>query len=149
MAKSQDSCDRTVCQCYGITEKKLRQLIREHKIKDIYEAAAVSKVGSACGKCKEDVQAIIDDENTEKQESVPLTQTQLIIKVNSLIEGYISDQLRKDDGDIQLIEVEGNKVFVKLKGTCSNCAMSSLTLKNFVEKVLREQVSPDIEVIAV
>lgn len=150
VCKSQESCDRTICQCYGITEKKLRQLVREHKIKDIYEAAAISKVGSACGKCKEEVQAVIDDENSEKHdEPAPLTQTQLIIKVNSLIEGYISDQLRKDDGDIQLVEVEGNKVFVKLKGTCSNCAMSSVTLKNFVEKVLREQVSPDIEVIAV
>ena len=71
------------------------------------------------------------------------------MKINKVLEGHVSEQLRKDGGDIELINVKKNKVYVKLCGTCGKCAMSSHTLKNFVEKTLQEQVAPDLEVIAV
>ena len=36
-------------------------------------------------------------------------------------------------GDIELVNVEGNNVYVQLKGHCSTCANAKMTLKNFVE----------------
>ena len=49
-------------------------------------------------------------------------------------------------GDIELINVENNNVYVKLKGHCSHCANAKLTLKNFVETKLKELVDDEIVV---
>ena len=50
----------------------------------------------------------------------------------------------KDGGDIELVDVKGNTVYVKLSGNCQMCKNAQLTLKNFVENTLREHVNPDI-----
>ena len=78
-----------------------------------------------------------------------LTQTQKILKINSIIENQISSELQKDGGDIELVDIEGDKVYVKLRGKCSGCKNSHMTLKVFVEQTLRETVSSQIEVIEV
>jgi Fe-S cluster biogenesis protein NfuA len=57
--------------------------------------------------------------------------------------------LKADGGDVELIDVEDGVVKVRLKGACGGCPMASLTLKNGIEKILKEQV-PDVkEVVAV
>ena len=58
-------------------------------------------------------------------------------------------ELQKDGGDIELVDIEDNKVYVKLQGRCSSCKNSVLTLKSFVETTLQDKVSQDIEVIQV
>ncbi|MBU3912304.1 MAG: NifU family protein [Candidatus Omnitrophica bacterium] len=52
--------------------------------------------------------------------------------------------LQKDGGDIELVDITGNVVKVRLKGACSGCPMSHMTLKQGVEKALKEDV-PEIE----
>ena len=64
----------------------------------------------------------------------------------TVIEEDISPSLRKDGGNIELVDIVGTDVKVALRGACSSCAMSQLTLKDFVEKKLREQVDPEIVV---
>ena len=50
----------------------------------------------------------------------------------------------KDGGDIELVDVEGSRVLVRLCGACASCKMAQVTLKDFVESKLRELVSPDL-----
>ncbi len=148
--KKDDTDNPVICQCFNVKEQDLRNLVREKGVTDIYEASEYSKIGSGCGKCHNEAVAIIEDELRKKNEnSNKITKTQLVLKINKVLEGYISEHLRKDGGDIELINVKKNKVFVKLCGTCGKCSMSSHTLKNFVEKTLKEQVSNELEVIAV
>jgi len=45
-----------------------------------------------------------------------------------------------------LIDIDGNKVFVALRGKCSFCPSSEVTLKQYVETKLREFVSDELEV---
>ena len=73
----------------------------------------------------------------------------MIIKINNIIEKYISPELRKDGGDIELIDVEDNKIKVKLSGRCQACNRSQVTLTHFVEATLKEHISNDIEIIQV
>ena len=73
----------------------------------------------------------------------------MIIKINKVIETQIAPELQKDGGDIEFVDIDGNKVFVKLKGRCSKCRNSVLTLKAFVEQTLKDAVDSDIEVIEV
>lgn len=48
--------------------------------------------------------------------------------------------LKREGGDIELIEIKDDTVYVRLKGACGTCPMSTLTLKNYVESTLRKEI---------
>ncbi len=54
--------------------------------------------------------------------------------------------LQRDGGDIELVDVKDNVVYVKLKGACGTCPMSTLTLKNWVEANLKREI-PEISAV--
>lgn len=60
--------------------------------------------------------------------------------------GYIRPSLQNDGGDIEFVRLEGNKVYVKLKGACAGCMMAQMTLKNGVERMLKYNVDENLEV---
>jgi Fe-S cluster biogenesis protein NfuA len=51
--------------------------------------------------------------------------------------------LRRDGGDIELVEIKDSVIYVKLKGACGTCPMATLTLKNWVEANLKREI-PEI-----
>lgn len=55
--------------------------------------------------------------------------------------------LRVDGGDVQLVDIEDGIVKVKLQGSCAGCPFSQMTLKNFIEKELKNSV-PSIKGVA-
>ena len=63
----------------------------------------------------------------------------------------VLDKLRPsimlDGGNITLIKIENGKVYVKLEGACKGCPSSNITLKNGVERQLKLDIHPDLEVI--
>jgi Fe-S cluster biogenesis protein NfuA len=62
------------------------------------------------------------------------------------------DQVRPallaDGGDVELVDVKDGVVTLKLTGACVGCPMASMTLKNGIERVLKEQVPEVKEVVA-
>ena len=52
----------------------------------------------------------------------------------------IRPMLQRDGGDVELVGVEGGTVKVRLKGACAGCPMSQMTLKNGIEKILKQEV---------
>ena len=56
----------------------------------------------------------------------------------------IRPHLEADGGNIELIDVDGNKVIVALRGMCAQCALANITMRDLVEAKIREFVSPDI-----
>jgi len=64
-------------------------------------------------------------------------------KVEKAIE-KIRPFLQRDGGDIELVDVVGEVVKVRLKGACSGCPMSQMTLKQGVERALKESL-PEIK----
>ena len=69
-----------------------------------------------------------------------MTTLQKIKKIEEVIEREIRPTLKKDGGDIELIDVDGDIVTVSLRGACARCQSSMTTLKEYVEKKLREQI---------
>ncbi|MDY6822175.1 MAG: NifU family protein [Thermodesulfobacteriota bacterium] len=53
----------------------------------------------------------------------------------------IRPQLQADGGDVELVEIDGGIVKVRLKGACSGCPMSEITLKDGIERYLKSKVS--------
>jgi len=58
----------------------------------------------------------------------------------------IRPALQADGGDIELVDVTDGVVKVKLTGACGGCPMSQMTLKQGVERVLKEQV-PEVKTV--
>ena len=48
--------------------------------------------------------------------------------------------LKADGGDVEFVGIEGDVVKVKLQGACGGCPMASMTLKNGIERVIKERV---------
>lgn len=63
-------------------------------------------------------------------------------KVEEVLE-KVRGGLRSEGGDIELVDIKGSVVYVRLKGVCGTCPMSMLTLKNWVETNLKKEI-PEI-----
>jgi Fe-S cluster biogenesis protein NfuA len=61
----------------------------------------------------------------------------------------IRPALQADGGDVELVDVNDGVVKLKLKGTCAGCPMATITLRNGIERVLKEQIPELEEVVAV
>ena len=66
-------------------------------------------------------------------------------KIEKVIDEQIRPALQMDGGDIEVVDVDPNGVVkVRLKGACSGCPMSQLTLTMGVEKKLKEMI-PEVK----
>lgn len=79
-------------------------------------------------------------------ENTNLIHEELVTKVMEALES-IRPFLKKDGGDIELIDVKDNKAYVKLLGTCSSCHISQSTMKLGVETTVKQFAPEILEVI--
>jgi len=143
---------RIVCRCFGVTDAKIRRLAKENKLTEAGEITNYCKAGGACGSCLEDIQEILDgvwntptnDESSSGFAALPLVQK--VIQVQQVIDNEIKPILERDGGSIELINIDGVKIQVKLKGRCASCPTASVTLKHVVQDKLREFVAPELTV---
>ncbi len=63
-------------------------------------------------------------------------------KVQKLID-KVRPMLQADGGDVELVDVAGGVVKVRLKGACAGCPMSQMTLRNGIERMLKKEI-PEI-----
>ncbi|MEI7948111.1 MAG: NifU family protein [bacterium] len=54
--------------------------------------------------------------------------------------------LQADGGDAELVEIAGKNVKLRLRGACGCCPHATMTLKQGIERVLRETIDPEIVV---
>ena len=152
--REQEEEGRLVCKCFGVTDTQIRKAIRENGLTTVDEVTNFTKAGGACGDCREQIQDILDEERgaaksfTEiKPVTRPMSNIQRMQNVMRVLDEDIRPRLAQDGGDIELVDMEGTKVVVAMRGACSSCRASQLTIKDLVEKTLREQVDPAINVV--
>jgi Fe-S cluster biogenesis protein NfuA len=69
-------------------------------------------------------------------------------KVEEILD-KIRPALVRDGGNVELVGVDNGTVKVKLVGACAGCPMSTMTLKNGIERILKQEVPQVKEVVAV
>ena len=52
--------------------------------------------------------------------------------------------LQADGGDMELVEIDGTTVRLRLVGACGGCPHATMTIKDGIERILREQVDEAI-----
>jgi NifU-like protein len=139
-----------VCECFGVTDREIERVVRENQLTTIEDVTDYVKAGGGCGNCHDRIQEIIDSimgtKRPVRKKAPALTNLQKIKLIEESIEREINPTLKKDAGKLELIDVDGNRVLVRLGGTCASCVKSPVTLKHYVESRLRELVSPEIVV---
>ena len=142
-----------VCHCFGATDTEIEKLTREQKLTTAEGVTDACKAGGGCGQCIPEIEAIINrvigEEKAASEKKPQLTQLQKIKLIEETIDRQVRPILRRDNGDLELHDVDGNRVFVKFIGACVSCPVSTVTLKDVVETQLREAVSEEIIVEAV
>jgi len=149
-SEPQEQQGNVVCECFGVTDKQIEDVVSAHNLKSVDEVTDYVKAGGGCGNCHESIRAVIDKvhKQYEKPQPVPkkLSNVEKIKRIEETLEREVKPALKKDGGSIELIDVEGDTVYVKLIGTCMNCATADFTLKHFVEAKLQEFVTRQLVV---
>ena len=78
-----------------------------------------------------------------------LSPYQFAKKVERVMEEYICPMIRRDGGDVELVDIKETLVYCRLGGACAGCANANLTLKMMIEKTLKDRIDERIRVIAV
>ena len=61
----------------------------------------------------------------------------------------LRNMLKADGGDMDVVSIEGSQVSLRLTGACGCCPHATQTLKQGIERVLKETVDPTITVLQV
>ncbi|OHB60729.1 MAG: Fe-S cluster assembly protein NifU [Planctomycetes bacterium GWF2_42_9] len=142
---------KIVCTCFGVTDKEIEKVVIENNLDSVEQVTNFCKAGGGCGSCRGEIQMIIDRIRGKNEAEAPkahehkkLTNIQKIQLVQKTISDQVRPLLKAHGGDIDLVDVEGNKVIVAFRGMCSQCPTAEYTMKDVVEARLREFVSEEL-----
>ena len=154
-----EGLDRTVCYCFSVTERKIREVVAANSLETVEDVTHFTKAGGGCGGCRPEIEKILEDmkgerEAVEQADTDPeaeapqkkLTNIQKMQLIQKTLDEEVAPGLRADGGDIELIDIDGDRVIVKLRGSCAGCPSAHITLKRWVEAKLRENVVDTITV---
>lgn len=160
---------RLVCKCFGVTEDQIIKVIQENRLTTVEEVTNFTKAGGGCGDCLPDVAEILkitleggpascaggaaaqpqligDLRNQGEGPTPVLSNVKRMQRVMAVLDEIIRPRLQQDGGDIELVDINGKEVSVALRGMCTSCPSSRLTIEGFVQQTLRDQVEHDIVV---
>ncbi len=150
---AEDLEGEVVCECFGVTDRQIKRAIKENNLASIEDVTHYTKAGGGCADCHDQIQELLERSRAEQPKPVqlgpkvkPMTNIQRMQLVTKVVDEEIRPSLHKDGGDIELVDIEGLKVLVSFRGACAGCPSSHLTVKEVVEKKLRERVDAQIQV---
>ncbi|MCF8063054.1 MAG: Fe-S cluster assembly protein NifU [Deltaproteobacteria bacterium] len=144
----QEEEGEVVCECFGVTDRQIEKAVRENNLATVEEVTNYTKAGGGCESCHDSIREIISRVRAEKQPKTRprMSNIQKIRLIEETLENEIRPALKQDGGDIELVDVIGNRVLLSMRGACAVCKASEQTMKNFVEGKLQELVLPELVV---
>ena len=143
---------KVVCTCFGVTEREIERAVLENNLITVEQVTNYCKAGGGCGNCQPEIENII--QKIQKQKKITpandnaekMTNLQKIRLIEETINNEIRPLLKTDGGDIELVDISGNRVIISFRGMCAKCEVAEFTMKDVVEAKLKEFVSKDIVV---
>jgi NifU-like protein len=140
-----------VCKCFGVTDTKIKRVALANNLHTVEEVTNYTKAGGGCGACIPRIEDLLEEvwrNETEKRSAgARLTTVQKIRKIEEVLDEEIRPILKRDGGDVELVDLADNRVVVRMMGMCRGCLASDLTLKGLVQDKLRELIDPTLEVV--
>lgn len=145
---------KVVCTCFGVTEEEIERAIRDNDLTTVEQITNYTKAGGGCGHCKPDIETILARVRRSMAAARPqtppaprkMTVMQRIRMVEETLDREVRPLLKKDGGDLELIDVVWPRVIISFRGMCAGCQVAQFTMKDVVETKLREFVDKEIVV---
>ena len=145
--------EKMVCRCFNVSEQAIIKAIRLNHLTTVEDVTHFTKAGGACGRCKREIQQILDKVNGVQESATPvakkfadMTVVEKIKAIEKVLEEDVRPQLNMDGGSAELVDLSGQTVKIRLVGMCSGCLNAQATLKNFIEKTLQEKLDASLTV---
>ena len=146
-----------VCVCFGVTENKIRSAIQSNGLATVEQVTNYTQAGGGCGGCIPELEKILAEMNGKKPseekharaakpQPKKLNTLEKIRLIEKVIQEDIRPELKKHGGDLELVDIDGNNVIVKLLGSCTECGITRFTLNTLIEPKLRQKVSSELAV---
>ena len=145
-----------ICKCFAVDAVLIEDTIRANGLTTVEEVAHYTKAGGGCAACHEGIEEILARVNGNAgvvgpsqpapapvtpiaAEATPevaaLTTVQRIRRIEEVLES-LRPMLQADHGDVELVDVDGNTIYVNLTGACSGCQMAAMTLGGIQQKLI-------------
>jgi NifU-like protein len=149
-----------VCKCFAVDAVMIEDTIKANNLRTVEDVTNYTKAGGGCSSCHEGIEEILTKVLAERGEtfdpnytapqpavvpatSVPaaasggMTNLQRIRRIETVLES-LRPQLVADGGDVELVEVDGNTVYVNMTGACSNCQMAAMTIGGIQQRLMED-----------
>jgi len=150
-----------VCKCFAIDEVMIEDTIRANSLTSVEEVTNYTKAGGGCSACHEGIENILSRVMAEKgeafvaggvgsavaasspaaasapAEAAPKTDIKRISTIMRVLEA-VRPRLQADGGDCELMDIDGNTIYVNLTGACMGCQMASMTLGGIQQQLIEE-----------
>lgn len=142
-----------VCKCFDVSEEKIRKTALENHLTTVDEITHYTKAGGGCGQCRHEIEEILKDlwasgvPEPKPPEKRKLTNLRKIGLIREVLEKEIRPRLQADGGDVELVDVDRNRVTVGFRGMCVDCPMGNTTIRG-IEERLTEVIGEEIQVVA-
>jgi NifU-like protein len=144
-----------VCKCFAVDAVMIEDTIRANDLRTVEDVTNYTKAGGGCSSCHEKIEEILVSVLAEKGETFDpnaasktaaepapiaasgMTNLQRMRRIEMVIES-IRPNLQRDHGDVELVDVVGNTVYVHMIGACSGCQMASMTLGGIQQRLMED-----------
>ncbi|GAA4247189.1 Fe-S cluster assembly protein NifU [Azospirillum formosense] len=151
-----------VCKCFGIDVAMIERAVTVNSLTTLEEVTHYTKAGGSCQTCHEKIEEVLEAVLAKtgalappkahapgtvgldaikplapKAEAAPakLTNVQRMQKIMLAIE-ELRPQIQRDGGDVELVDIDGKDIYVRLSGACSGCSQSAGTMMGVQAKLV-------------
>jgi len=141
-----------ICKCFAVDAVMIEETIRANDLRTVEDVTNYTKAGGGCSSCHEGIEEILEMVLEEKGEkfdpnavskpvepaaSGGMTNLQRMKRIEMVIES-IRPTLQADKGDVELLEVDGNNVYLKMTGACAGCQSAAVTVGGIQQRLIED-----------
>ena len=145
-----------ICKCFAVDAVMIEDTIRANGLTTVEEVTNYTKAGGGCSSCHEGIEEILAKVLEEQgvvfdpaalapaapapepaRAAGGMTNLQRIRRIEAAIES-IRPNLQMDHGDVELVDVTDDAVYVNMIGACSGCQMAGMTLGGIQQRIMEE-----------
>ena len=154
-----------VCKCFGIDAAMIERAVTVNGLTSLEEVTHYTKAGGSCQTCHEKIEEVLEEvlaktgalkpakkhtpgtvgldaikplePKAEPAAAPKLTNVQRMQAIMSAIE-EMRPQIQRDGGDVELVDIDGKDIYVRLSGACSGCSQSAGTMMGVQMKLVEK-----------
>ncbi|CAO3443038.1 Fe-S cluster assembly protein NifU [Azospirillum largimobile] len=154
-----------VCKCFGIDAAMIERAVTVNGLTTLEEVTHYTKAGGSCQTCHEKIEEVLEEvlaktgalkpakkhapgtvgldaikplePKAEPATAPKLTNVQRMQVIMGAIE-EIRPQIQRDGGDVELVDIDGKDIYVRLSGACSGCSQSAGTMMGVQMKLVEK-----------